>query len=175
MRAVYKVGTLAILSAVLVGSSAMGATASHEETFVSAAELASKVQSASRVVAYQIPGITGRQVLMIRRDETGEVEVHTKLDDTIIVESGTARFRVGGGITGNHEIGPAEWRGGTLTGWREYTLSAGDLLLIPAGVPHQAVVTSGTFSYLTIKTPGEAARVASSIGTWSNVGAMRFQ
>lgn len=154
MRAVYKVGSMAIMSAVLVGSSALGVTtASREETFVSASELAAKVRSASHQVAYEIPSVTGRQVLMIRRDETGDAEVHTQLDDTIIIESGTARFRVGGTITGNHQTGPTEWRGGTMTGWREYTVSAGDLLLIPAGVPHQALVTSGTFSYLTIKTP----------------------
>jgi mannose-6-phosphate isomerase-like protein (cupin superfamily) len=152
MRAVYKAGAVAVWSAVLVAASAGGATASHEEVFVSAAELASKVHSASHQAVYEIPSLTGRQVLMIRRDETGDAEVHTQLDDTIIIERGTARFRVGGTITGNHEIGPTEWRGGTMTGWREYTLSAGDLLLIPAGVPHQAIVTSGTVLYLTIKT-----------------------
>ena len=152
MRVIYKVGSVAMVSAVLLGASAMGAAASHGETFVSAAELAAKVQSASHLVAYEIPSVTGRQVLMIRRDETGDAEVHTELDDTIVIERGTARFRVGGTITGNHQIGPTEWRGGTMTGWREYTVSAGDLLLIPAGVPHQAIVTSGTVSYLTIKT-----------------------
>ncbi len=142
-----------MVCAVLGGASASGASASHEETFVSAAELASKVQSASHTVAYEIPGVTGRQVLMIRRDESGDAEVHTELDDTIVIERGTAKFRVGGAVTGNHQIAPTEWRGGTMTGWREYALSAGDLLLIPAGVPHQAIVTSGTLLYLTIKTP----------------------
>ena len=159
MRAVCKVGTVAIASAVLVGSGAMGATAGGGETVVSAAELASRVQSAARGIAYEIPGVTGRQVLMIRRDETGDAEVHTELDDTIIVESGTAKFRVGGTIMGNHRISPTEWRGGTMTGWREYTVAAGDLLLIPAGVPHQAIVTSGAFSYLAIKTPRDATHV----------------
>jgi len=154
MRAVYKFGSVAALSAVLAGASAIGATtATHQETFVSAGELASKVQSTSREVAYEIPSITGRQVLMIRRDKTGDAEVHTELDDTIVIERGTARFRVGGTITGNHQIAPTEWRGGTMTGWREYTVSAGDLLLIPAGMPHQAIVTSGTVLYLAIKTP----------------------
>lgn len=153
MRAVFKVGSVAIVSAVLITASAIGAPASHEEIFVSAGELASKVQSPSHEVAFEIPGVTGRQVLMIRRDETGDAEVHTQLDDTLMIERGTAKFRVGGTITGNHQIGPNEWRGGTITGWREYTVSAGDLLLIPAGVPHQAVVTSGTVLYLAIKTP----------------------
>lgn len=152
MRAVFKVGSVAMVSAVLVGASAMGAPASHEELFVSAGELASKVQSASQAAAYEIPSVTGRQILMVRRNETGDAEVHTQLDDTIVVERGALKFRVGGAITGNHQIGPAEWRGGTMTGWREYSLSAGDLLLIPAGVPHQAIVTSGTVLYLAIKT-----------------------
>ena len=153
MRAVYKVGSVALMSAVLAGASATGATASHEETLVSAAELAAKVQGASREAAYEIPSVTGRQVLMVRRDGTGDAEVHTQLDDTIVIERGTAKFRVGGTITGNHQTAPTEWRGGTMTGWREYTVAAGDLLLIPAGVPHQAIVTSGTVLYLTIKTP----------------------
>src|SRR3569833_4200018 len=130
MRAIYKVGTVAIASAVLAGSSAMGAMASGDATFVAAAELASKVQSAARDIAYEIPGVTGRQVLMIRRDKTGDAEVHTELDVSFFVVSGTAKFRVGGTITGNHQTAPTEWRGGALAGWREYTLSAGDLLLI---------------------------------------------
>jgi mannose-6-phosphate isomerase-like protein (cupin superfamily) len=168
MRVVPKVGSMAIVSAVLAIASALGASASHEETVVSAAGLAAKVQSASPEAAYEIPNVTGRQVLMIRRDETGDAEVHAQLDDTIIIERGTARFRVGGTITGNHQIAPTEWRGGTMTGWREYTVSAGDLLLIPAGVPHQAIVTSGTVLYLAVKTPASAPRVASSVGPWSN-------
>ena len=154
MRAVYKMGVVALLSSVLAGASALGATtAGPAETFVSASELASKVQGGTGAVAYEIPNITGRQVLMIRRDQTGDAEVHTDLDDTIIIESGTARFRIGGTITGNHAVSPTEWRGGTMTGWREYKVSAGDLLLIPAGVPHQGLVTSGAILYLAIKTP----------------------
>src|SRR3569833_1676374 len=159
MRAIYKVGTVAIASAVLAGSSAMGAMASGDATFVSAAELASKVQSASRDIAYEIPGVTGRQVLMIRRDKTGAAEVHTELDDTIIVESGTAKFRVGGTIAGNHQVSPTEWRGGTMAGWRDYSVLAGDLLLIPVGVPHQTHKTTGAFSYLAIKTTRDATHV----------------
>jgi mannose-6-phosphate isomerase-like protein (cupin superfamily) len=158
MRALYKLGIVGMLSTVLAGASAAGAPASPEETFVPAGESGSKVQGATHTAAYEVPNITGRQVLLIRRDETGDAEVHTELDDTIIIERGTGRFRVGGTITGNHAISPTEWRGGTMSGWREYTVAAGDLLLIPAGVPHQAVVTSGTLLYFAVKTPGHAAK-----------------
>lgn len=152
----YQFAFVAILGAGLAAASAMGPKPGSKETFVSAAELAAKVQGATSPVAYEIPGVAGRQVLMIRRDKTGEAEVHTDMDDTIVVESGTGKFRVGGTITGNHQTAPTEWRGGNIAGWREYTVSVGDLLLIPAGVPHQAVVTSGPFTYLAVKTSNKS-------------------
>jgi mannose-6-phosphate isomerase-like protein (cupin superfamily) len=154
MRVSYKVAFVSVLGSVLAGATAiaMGPKGSTE-IFISAAGLAAKVQGAEKApVAYEIPDVAGRQVLMIRRVETGDAEVHTQMDDTIVIESGTGKFRVGGTITGNHQTAPTEWRGGTMTGAREYTVSVGDLLLIPAGVPHQAVVTAGPFTYLAVKT-----------------------
>lgn len=152
MTGVYQFAFVSIVSSALAGASGVGAKEVSAETFVSAGDLAAKV-SATGAITGEIPNTTGYQVLMVRRDKTGDAEVHMKLNDTIIIESGTGKFRVGGTITGNHEIQPAEWRGGTMTGSREYPVSPGDLLIIPAGVPHQAIVTSGTLMYLAVKTP----------------------
>jgi mannose-6-phosphate isomerase-like protein (cupin superfamily) len=157
MRVVYRLAFVSVLGSVLVGAAAMDSKLASGETFVTASELAAKVKGTTSDLAYQVPNSTGTQVLMIRRDKTGDAEVHTTLNDTIIVERGTGKFRVGGTISGNHEIRPTEWRGGEMTGWREYSLSPGDLLVIPAGVPHQAIVTSGTLLYLAIKTPHQPA------------------
>jgi mannose-6-phosphate isomerase-like protein (cupin superfamily) len=156
MKTIHQFAFVSALGAALAGASALGAKAGSTETFVSAAELAAKVQGSTGQAAYYIPGVAGRQVLMIRRDKTGEAEVHTDMDDTIVIESGTGKFRIGGTITGSHQIAPTEWRGGNMTGWHEYSVSVGDLLLIPAGVPHQAVVTSGPFTYLAVKTSNKS-------------------
>jgi mannose-6-phosphate isomerase-like protein (cupin superfamily) len=153
MTGVYKFVFVSIVSSALVGASAKGSKDVAVETFVSAGDLAAK--AAPGTVVNEIPNTIGYQVLMVRRDQTGDAEVHMKMNDTIIIERGTGKFRVGGTITGNHEIQPTEWRGGVMTGSREYTVSVGDLLVIPAGVPHQAIVTSGTLMYLAIKTPNQ--------------------
>jgi mannose-6-phosphate isomerase-like protein (cupin superfamily) len=126
------------------------------ETYVSAHELASKAAQMASGVGYQIPSSAGYTVLMIERAKTGDAEVHMQMNDTIIIEKGSGTFWVGGQITGNHEIRPTEWRGGEMTGARTYNVSVGDLLLVPAGVPHKAIVTVGPFAYLTIKTPRQS-------------------
>jgi mannose-6-phosphate isomerase-like protein (cupin superfamily) len=150
----------ASILALLVSSSLLAAgstTTPATETYLSAGELASKVGNTMSGVGFPVHSSPGYQVLMIRRDHAGEPEVHMQMNDTIIVESGRGRFLIGGEVKGNREIRPTEWRGGEMSGARQYEVSVGDLLLIPAGIPHQAIVTTGTFTYLTIKTPREAA------------------
>lgn len=135
---------LGILATVLASS----VTAS--ETYMSAKELAAKLVNGD---SYQIPSSEGYKVLMVERKATGDAEVHTDMNDTIIIQQGHGEFLVGGSITGNHQIAPTEWRGGEINGGHRYTVSVGDLLLIPAGIPHKAFVTDGPFTYVAVKTP----------------------
>ena len=128
----------------------LGSSVTASETYVSAKDLASKVVTGD---SYQIPSSEGYKVLMVQRKATGDAEVHTDMNDTIIIQQGHGEFLVGGSITGNHQIAPTEWRGGEINGAHRYTVSVGDLLLIPAGIPHKALVTDGPFTYLAIKTP----------------------
>lgn len=135
---------LGILATVLASS----VTAS--ETYMSAKDLAAKLVNGD---SYQIPSSEGYKVLMVERKATGDAEVHTDMNDTIIIQQGHGEFLVGGSITGNHQIAPTEWRGGEINGGHRYTVSVGDLLLIPAGIPHKAFVTDGPFTYVAVKTP----------------------
>lgn len=135
---------LGILATVLASS----VTAS--ETYMSAKDLAARLVNGD---SYQIPSSEGYKVLMVERKATGDAEVHTDMNDTIIIQQGHGEFLVGGSITGNHQIAPTEWRGGEINGGHRYTVSVGDLLLIPAGIPHKAFVTDGPFTYVAVKTP----------------------
>lgn len=154
MRAAY-IATLALLAAgsAVVPTMALESHGQSKETYLSANELARKAAQTESGIGFEVPSSPGYKVLMIRRDKTGEVEVHTQMNDTIIVERGRGEFLVGGRVTGNRLVRPNEWRGGVISQAHKYEVSAGDLLLIPAGVPHKAVITSGPFTYLTIKTP----------------------
>jgi mannose-6-phosphate isomerase-like protein (cupin superfamily) len=122
--------------------------------YVSSAELDREVATTVKGVALnQIPTDSGSTVLIVRRDSAGEVELHWRMNDIFVVKSGHATVTLGGRIEHNHEIAPSEWRGGEIIGGTKHELSAGDLLLIPAGVPHQVVVPAGgTFTYFAIKT-----------------------
>jgi ribosomal protein L16 Arg81 hydroxylase len=143
-----------LISAVLIGvisSSVLAAGDSGYGTFLSAHELAAKVVHGSGP-PFEVPGTAGYKVLVIERTSTGDAEVHMEWNDVIVVQHGHAKFLVGGQIKGNHETSPGEWRGGEMTGAKEYSLADGDLLLIPAGLPHKAIVTDGAFTYLAVKT-----------------------
>jgi len=127
--------------------------------YVAAKDLAAAVATANGgLVAREVAADPSATTLIIHRDASGEVEVHTVLNDIFVVESGHATVLVGGHVNGNHAVSPTEWRGGEIVGGERHELAAGDLLLIPAGEPHQCILKPGdTFLYLTIKTPSAAA------------------
>ena len=135
----------------LISSSILAAGDTGNGTYLSAHELAAKVVHGSGP-PFEVPGTAGYKVLVVERTTTGDAEVHMEWNDVIVVEQGHAKFLVGGQIKGNHETSPGEWRGGEMTGAKEYSLTQGDLLLIPVGLPHKAIVTEGAFTYLAIKT-----------------------
>jgi mannose-6-phosphate isomerase-like protein (cupin superfamily) len=145
-------GCLGVVSA--FPCTAVDAPAAAQAHYVSSAELDSQVATTVKGVALnQIPTDSGSTVLIVRRDSAGEVELHWRMNDIFVVKSGRATVTLGGRIEHNHEIAPSEWRGGEIIGGTKHELSAGDLLLIPAGVPHQVIVPAGgTFTYFAIKT-----------------------
>jgi mannose-6-phosphate isomerase-like protein (cupin superfamily) len=123
--------------------------------FFSAAQLAAQV-------AHPVQGIAGNQFLkgpgsivyILRRDKTGETEVHMAFNDIYVVKSGHAKITVGGQVTGNRETAPTEWLGGEISGGTDYSLAQGDVLFIPAGVPHRVLIAPKTsITYVLVKTP----------------------
>lgn len=146
-RGVMIAGALTIVAG---ATSALAADAPHH---VQAAQLRAMVTTTKDgVVTAPVPTGPGATVLMVRRDRDGEVEVHEHLNDEFVVQAGHAVVRVGGTVSGNHQTAPGEWRGGAITDGSFYHLSPGDVLWIPAGQPHQALVTKGSsFSYLAFK------------------------
>lgn len=97
-------------------------------------------------------GANGPTVVVARRLKTGEAEVHDNLNDVFVVKSGRASVLVGGKVEGQRLTTPGEWRGGKITGAKSYPLNPGDVVWIPAGLPHQVIVPKGvTFTYMAFK------------------------
>jgi len=138
----------------LATSLAMSAVAqgAGEGRYVSAAELKAMVARTTHgLVTAPVPTGPGATVLVARRDKAGEVEVHERLNDELVAQSGHATVVVGGKLTGQRQTAPGEWRGGTVTGGHSYQLAPGDMLWIPAGAPHQVTPKGGPFTYLAVK------------------------
>jgi mannose-6-phosphate isomerase-like protein (cupin superfamily) len=104
-------------------------------------------------------GNSGAVVLIVRRDRDGEVEVHANDNDVFVAREGTATVTVGGRAEGGRETSPVEHRGGTIIGGRPVTLAPGDVLWIPAGVPHRMTLgKSRSFTYIATKIPVAAPK-----------------
>jgi quercetin dioxygenase-like cupin family protein len=76
------------------------------------------------------------RVHIFHRDKPGEVEVHTKDTDIFYILEGAATFVTGGTTVGGKETAPTEFRGASMDGGVVRVITQGDVLVIPANVPH---------------------------------------
>jgi glc operon protein GlcG len=86
-----------------------------------------------------------------RRKEPGLAEVHTKDADLIYVVDGTATFITGGNVLEAKNIAADEIRGSSINGGNTRKLAKGDVIVVPAGTPHQFKEVSSPFLYYVVK------------------------
>ena len=92
--------------------------------------------------------------MLIVRVHTGAPERHQFWADQMVIQKGTITLVTGGTMQGEHPNGtaPGETLGTSIQGGKEIVLHAGDIVHIPAGIPHQAKIAPGTtVTYLVFK------------------------
>jgi mannose-6-phosphate isomerase-like protein (cupin superfamily) len=100
----------------------------------------------------------GLASMISRRDSSGGNERHEQFADIFVVQRGHARLRYGGTADGERSVSPGEWRGGTIRGGSEAEIKQGDIVVIPAGVPHQVLLPPNErFYYFVFKVAKPAA------------------
>jgi mannose-6-phosphate isomerase-like protein (cupin superfamily) len=93
------------------------------------------------------------KVLAARRDAAGQSEVHELDTDVIYVLEGTATFVTGGKVVDGKTTAPHEIRGTGLEGGTPHTVTKGDVIIVPRGVPHWfKEVPKPGFLYYVVKT-----------------------
>lgn len=155
--------TLVLLTAALSGSASAAAAqkpapaTSTEVQIFSTSRLAALADSlrpgASTSMQLTRWDTSGTIIDMIsRRDTSGVNERHEAFADIFVVQRGRATLRYGGTADGEKAASPGEWRGGTIRGGKETEIKPGDIVLIPAGVPHQLLLPPGeSFFYFVVK------------------------
>jgi mannose-6-phosphate isomerase-like protein (cupin superfamily) len=94
--------------------------------------------------------------LLVVRTRTGDAERHQFFADQMVIKEGTITLVTGGTMQGerpNNNAGrPGETLGSGIDGGKEVVLHAGDIVHIPAGIPHWIKVAPGTTTtYLVFK------------------------
>ena len=93
--------------------------------------------------------------MLVHRESDGQVEWHETQADVFFVQSGSATLVVGGTLVNGETVSPHEKRNGTIQGGVRRKLSAGDIIRIPAKVPHQLLLEGAPeFNYFVIKIKG---------------------
>jgi mannose-6-phosphate isomerase-like protein (cupin superfamily) len=90
--------------------------------------------------------------LLVRRRISSEPEVHARWDDIVMVRSGRGVIVMGDSLIESRYRAPGERAGGRMNRSFQLVVHAGDIVRIPAAVPHMFIVHGAEpLEYLVIK------------------------
>ena len=105
-------------------------------------ELAKKLDA--QKVANEVLATEGNRTFMVaHREGSGLAEWHEKQADVIFISTGTITMLYGGSVVDGKTTAAGEIRGPSIKGGTEAKLGPGDVLHIPAKVPHQMILAPG--------------------------------
>ena len=139
--------------------------------------LSSQVGSNNAAILNNIINEGGYYAAMVHREPgPGFSELHEQWADIYFVTDGSATIFTGGSIVDLTEFSPGEFRGSSIAGGESRLISAGDIVHIPAGLPHYVLVGEGQqITYFILKAkgllPGEKRVEISAIPGVVNEGA----
>lgn len=82
---------------------------------------------------------------LLVRSRNGQAEFHERFADLFFVLDGKAALLTGGTIAEAKTIAPGEIRGSSVEDGVQQELRAGDVAHVPAGLPHQMLVSGDKF------------------------------
>ena len=136
---------LAIGAAFLAGA-ALRAQDASVPLFVGHDDMKTKFESGALVAEAPTYRITASH-----RDGPGQSEVHETVTDIFHVTDGHATVVVGGELVGGTMTRPHEYWGDAIRNGQAHEVSAGDVLVIPAGTPQWFQTVPDEVSYLVVK------------------------
>ncbi len=95
--------------------------------------------------------ISNYKVHASHRTEPGIAEVHVKDTDIIYMLEGSATLVTGGEVVDGKTTAPDEIRGKEIKGGESRNITKGDVIIVPAGVPHWFEEVKGPVIYYVVK------------------------
>jgi mannose-6-phosphate isomerase-like protein (cupin superfamily) len=138
--------SILILASMLAAALLMGGDGASTVTYVSHEKVAAAFVKGGGLASGQ-----DYSVGAMHRSASGAAELHEKQTDVYYVADGEATFVTGGVLIGDKVVSPGQHQGTSIQGGEVHHLSKGDVLVIPAGVPHWFKEVPHSVSYLLVK------------------------
>ena len=107
---------------------------------------------AQKVATQQLSAFGNYSFMVAHREGSGVAEYHATQADIFMVQSGEATLVYGGNLVDGKTTAANEMRAPSISGGTEKKLAAGDVVTIPAKVPHQLKLDAGKeFTYFVVK------------------------
>lgn len=136
---------LGLLAAAAYGAPADSIKADHY-TPADLAKIADSLKAkagAAGTASETLATYNGHHTMLAYKRVSGPGEIHRLLADIFVIVSGKATLITEGTLSDAKEESPGELRGPAVKDGNETALAAGDVVHIPAGVPHQMRVAPG--------------------------------
>jgi mannose-6-phosphate isomerase-like protein (cupin superfamily) len=153
-----KVTVIVLMTMAMLGRASLGQEAMPTPDQYSPADLAAMEKTleqkadASGLATETLKKYASDYTMLAFRSKSGKAELHEKFADFYFVVGGEATLVSGGHIVNSATTAPGEVRGDSVQDGRETRLKKGDIVHIPANIPHQLVLAKGaTFQYFIVK------------------------
>jgi mannose-6-phosphate isomerase-like protein (cupin superfamily) len=153
-----KVTAIVLMAVAMLGRASLGQEAMPTPDQYSPADLMAMEKSleqkadASGLATETLKKYASDYTMLAFRSKSGKAELHEKFADFYFVVGGEATLVSGGHIVNSSTTAPGEVRGDSVQDGKETKLKKGDIVHIPANIPHQLVLAKGgTFQYFIVK------------------------
>jgi hypothetical protein len=114
--------------------------------------LPAKMTGKVKVATDSLGGWGNHSMSVVRREGSGEAELHETQSDILIIRGGEASIVIGGTIPDGKKTTAHEIRGSRIEGGEKQPLRGGDILHISPKTPHQILLEPGhTLDYYAVK------------------------
>src|ERR1700736_6160188 len=149
------IASLALAASTLPFAGAQTLTVDHltqSQLIEKAQDLNAKAQGPEGAASNKLNEYPNHFTMISLRRKNGRAEVHENYADLFFVVRGSAKLLTGGTVQDSKTVSPGELRGKSVLNGVETSLNQGDIVHIPATVPHQLLLPGGgTFLYFVIK------------------------
>ena len=153
-----KVTVIVLIAVAMLGHASLGQEAMPTPDQYSPADLMAMEKKleqkadASGLATETLKKYASDYTMLTFRSKSGKAELHEKFADFYFVLGGEATLVSGGHLVNSSTTAPGEVRGDSVQDGTETKLKKGDIVHIPANIPHQLVLAKGaTFQYFIVK------------------------